>query len=322
MGTNPAVPAPGQAASTQNGQAAGKSDEPNPPLIVPNPLDNSLLIRANAQQYQSILKLLKELDRPPRQILLEAKIYQVVMSNSFSMGVNTLFRQRTGADRRPLGSILNGAINLQAGALVGQARELMAFLQLSENASNAKVISEPSLIATDSIPASINVGAQVPVLTGTVTSVGSASPTSFQSIGTRNTGVTLQVNARVNPSGVVVLMINQEISKPQAGSGSSAIPTPTFDQQVVQTQITMQDGDTIAIGGIISESDDKGSSGLPGLHRIPGLGALFGNQTRSKTRTELVLFMTPHVIYDSTDLLEASEQVKNHMRKLRKFFVQ
>jgi general secretion pathway protein D len=133
--------------------------------------------------------------------------------------------------------------------------------------------------------------------------------------------VTLQVNARVNPSGVVVLIINQEVSK-QSGQGSASIPTPSFDQQIVQTQITCQDGDTIAIGGVMSEDSSNTSQGIPGLARIPGVGMLFGNQSRTKTRTELILFMTPHVIYDRTDLLEASEQVKNSMRKVRRLIVE
>jgi general secretion pathway protein D len=138
MGANNAAPA---AAGSQPQAASTTPEGPTPPRIVPNPLDNSLLIQANPQQYQAILKLLKELDRPPRQILLEAKIYQVVMSGAFSAGVTTRFQEFTGAERRPLGQLANGVLQLQAGVLVGQARELLSFLSLSENASNAKVIS-------------------------------------------------------------------------------------------------------------------------------------------------------------------------------------
>ena len=246
--------------------AAGTSQ--NPPRIVANPLDNSLLIQADAQQYQAILKLLKELDVMPRQILLEAKIYSVVMSGSFAMGVNYYFQKVSGQERKPLASLVNSVTQLSAGMLVGQAKELLAFLSLSDNAANARVISEPSLIATDSIPASINVGAQVPVLTGTVITPGGGTNTQTQAISSHDTGVTLQVNARVNPSGVVTLIINQEVSNPTATTTSN-IPTPSFNQQVVQTQITMQDGDTIAIGGLISENTNSGSAGIPGLNRLP-----------------------------------------------------
>ncbi|MEP7354973.1 MAG: hypothetical protein ABI824_17225, partial [Acidobacteriota bacterium] len=294
---------------------------PPPPRIVANPLANSLLIQGNTQQYQSILKLLKELDRPPRQILLEAKVYSVAMTGSFSAGVQTQFAAANGTDRRPVGSIIGAATNLQAGFLVGQSRQLLAFLNMNENRGNVTIISEPSLIATDSIPATINVGTQVPTLTGTLSSIGGTSGFSSQGISSHNTGATLQVNARVNPSGVVTLIINQEISKAVPPS-SGGIQTPSFDQQVVQTQITLHDGDTIAIGGIMTETSSHGTSGLPVLSRIPYLGALFGNQSYSKDRSEMILFMTPHVIYDTTDLMEASEELKGRVKKLRRYLPQ
>jgi len=308
-----ATPAP---AAAQSGANAGTSQ--NPPRIVANPLDNSLLIQADAQQYQGILKLLKELDVMPRQILLEAKIYSVVMSGSFAMGVQYFFQQASGKERKPLASLINGVTQLSAGTLVGQAKELLAFLSLSDNASNARVISEPSLIATDSIPAAINVGSQVPVLTGTVITPGGGTNTQTQGISSHDTGVTLQVNARVNPSGVVTLIIDQEISNPTSTTTSN-IPTPSFNQQVVQTQITMQDGDTVAIGGLISENTNSGSNGIPGLNRLPYVGGLFGSKTYSHDRSELIIFMTPHVIYDTNDLLEASQELKNSVRHLRKY---
>ncbi len=320
----PVAGAPGGAlAGTAPAAAPGASTgtTQNPPRIVPNPLDNSLLIQADAQQYQGILKLLKELDVAPRQILLEAKIYSVIMSGSFAMGVNYYFQQVSGQQRKPLASLVGAATQLSAGMLVSQAKELLAFLSLSDNASNARVISEPSLIATDSIPASLNVGSQVPVLTGTIITPGGGTNTQTQSISSHDTGVTLQVNARVNPSGVVTLIIDQEISNP-APTTTSSIPTPSFDQQVVQTQITMQDGDTVAIGGLISENITSGSSGIPGLNRLPYVGGLFGSKNYSHDRTELILFMTPHVIYDTNDLLEASQELKASVRKIRKYITQ
>ncbi len=319
-----AAPANGQNGSASNALTTGSTTQQvAPPRIVPNPLDNSLLIQGNKQQYQAILKLLQSLDRPPRQILLEAKIYSVVMSGSFAAGVNAAFQQVSGNSRQFAASLQGAATQLSAGMLVGQSRELLAFLNLQENRSNARIISEPSLIATDSIPASINVGSQVPVLTGqTATPVQIGGTNAFtQGISSHNTGVTLQVNARVNPSGVVTLMINQEVSKPQATTTSS-IPTPSFDQQVVQTQITLQDGDTIAIGGIISQTTTNSSQGIPLLNRIPVMGALFGSQTYATDRTELILFMTPHVIYDTTQLVEASEELKRQMQKLRKYVIE
>jgi general secretion pathway protein D len=287
--------------------------------VVANPLDNALLIQATPEQYQGILRILKDLDVPPRQILLEAKIYSVSLTGSFAGGVSAQFQRVTNADRGLLGGLSAAAgvtaLTTQMGFLVGRSKELLAFLNLSENVSKTTILSEPSLIATDSIPATINVGTQVPVQTSSSTTVAGSS-TVTSSISSQNTGVTMQVNARINPSGVVTLVINQEVSAPSAGAGTL---TPSFDQQVVQTQVTVQDGDTIAIGGLISDTTTNGSAGIPYLSRLPGVGLLFGSKNSSHARSELIIFMTPHVILDESDLIEASNELRDRVKKLQKY---
>ena len=257
----------------------------------------------------------------PRQILLEAKIYSVVMSGSFSMGVNYYFQKVSGQERKPLASLVNtryAAVGGNAGgSSQGTARLLEPFRQRRQRTRDFRAQSDRHRQHSGSI----NVGAQVPVLTGTVITPGGGTNTQTQGISSHDTGVTLQVNARVNPSGVVTLIINQEVSNPTATTTSN-IPTPSFNQQVVQTQITMQDGDTIAIGGLISENTNSGSAGIPGLNRLPYVGGLFGSKTYSHDRSELIIFMTPHVIHDINDLLEASEELKTRVRKLRKYITE
>jgi general secretion pathway protein D len=259
------------------------------------------------------------LDIPPRQVLIEAKIYEVLLTGAFASGVTAYLQARSNAERRPTGSLADGVLGLTAGALVGQSRELLAFLSLQETTTRAKVISAPSIIATDSIGASINVGTEVPTLTAqAVTGVQSGGNSLFaNSIQSRNSGVTLNVMARVNPSGVVTLMISQEVSAPQAPAPTAAIQSPSFSKRTVQTQVTVQDGDTIAIGGIINESDSESSVGIPVLHRIPILGHAFGSKSFSKERTELIVFMTPRVIYDTNQIVEASDELKSRLRRLR-----
>jgi general secretion pathway protein D len=203
--------------------------------------------------------------------------------------------------------------------LVGQSRELLAFLSLAENATRTKVISAPSVIATDSIAASINVGVEVPTLTAQAVSPVQAGGTSLfaNTISNRNTGVTLNILARVNPSGIVTLVINQDVSAPQAPAAGS-IQSPSFSKRSISTQVTLQDGDTIAIGGIINETDASSSAGIPVLHKIPVLGAAFGGRSYSKERSELIIFMTPRVIYDTNQIVEASDELKSRLRRLSK----
>ncbi len=289
-----------------------------PPRIIPNPLDNKLIIQANAEQYQNILKMLKDLDVPPRQILLEAKIYSVTLSDAFTSNVQaTLSKAGTGGTHQLLGSLTSSLTTINGGTMVGLSRQLLLSLSASENRTYSKLLSEPSLIATDSIPASINVGTQVPVTTGTTVIPSGGTATTSQSFSSQNTGVTLQVNARVNSSGVVTLIINQEISNVDAAATSNSA-TPAFDQQVVQTQITMMDGDTIAIGGLISEKYSNNVSGIPGLIHLPWIGWLFGNKSVSKERDELIMFFTPHVIFDETNLIEASDELKARVKLLKR----
>lgn len=291
-----------------------------PPRIIPNPLDNKLIIQADAQQYQNILKILKDLDVPPRQILLEAKIYSVTLTDALTSNVSAILSQSsTGGIRQLLGASTGAAgtaLTLNAGMLVGQSRQLMFALAANENRQYTKLLSEPSLIATDSIPASINVGTQIPVSTGTTNIPSAGGVVSASGVSSENTGLTLQVNARVNSSGVVTLIINQEVSNVDAAASNSV--GTAFDQQVVQTQITMMDGDTIAVGGLISEQVSNNSNGIPGLIRIPWLGWLFGNKSISKQRNELIMFFTPHVIFDESQLIEASDELKTRVKMLKR----
>ena len=289
-------------------------------------MDNTLLIQATPQDYQQISKLLKDMDVAPRQVLIDAKIYEVSLTGAFASGVSAVLQRRTanggggGLSRELLGVAGGGGTQLTAGMLVGSTRELLGLLSLQENATKAKVLSSPSLIATDNIAASINVGLEVPTLSATsVTPIQSGGNSLFaNSIQSRSTGVNMQVTARVNPSGIVTLVINQEVSAPQAPPAGGQIQSPSFSRRSVSTQVTVNDGDTIAIAGIINESSASSTSGIPVLHKLPIVGSLFGNKSYNHDRTELIIFFTPRVIYDTNQMQEASDELRSRLRKLSK----
>jgi general secretion pathway protein D len=134
-----------------------------------------------------------------------------------------------------------------------------------------------------------------------------------------STGIGLNITARVTPSGIVTMIINQNVSDPQATDPSlTNIQSPSFATKSITTQVTVQDGDTIAIGGQIQESTTSTLSGIPVLDRIPVIGAFFGSRSYQKERTELIMFLTPHVIFDSNQLLDASDELKDQIKALRK----
>jgi general secretion pathway protein D len=296
---------------------------PRVPHVIPNPFDNTILIQGTPQEYEQILGLLRQLDIPPRQILIDAKIYEVDLNGAFAAGVSAyLDKKDTGPFSRTLNAASGvGGLSLTTGALVLRSHELLAALTASETGSHSKVISAPSIIATDSIPATLNVGDDVPVLTsqaiaGGVQSGGSSVFTN--TVSNRSTGVTLNIMARVNSSGIVTMLINQNVSSPQPPATSSAIQSPSFSNRSFQTQITVQDGDTVAIGGIILESNLQSSAGVPFLHRLPGIGAAFGAKSYSKSRTELVVFLTPRVIYDTNQMVDATDEIRSGMKRINK----
>jgi general secretion pathway protein D len=301
------------------------------PRIIPNPFDNTIIVQSTPEQWEQIKGLLEQLDISPRQVLIDAKIYEVDLTGEFSAGVETFLQQRNAANptgipsRQFLGSnsTVNGTLQtvLSAGTLVGQSRQLLAMLQLQESRTKAKVLSAPSVIATDSIPASITVGDSVPTLTSQAVNAGVTSGGNSlftQTISNTSTGIGLNILARVNSSGIVTMVINQSVTAPEPNPSGTSINSPSFSQRNVSTQVTVQDGDTIAIGGIINEATTDTSAGIPLLDRLPYIGGAFGLKTASKKRTELIIFLTPRVIYDTNQVADATEELKQKVRTLRR----
>jgi len=327
-GTTGTPGAPADQTGTYLGASGLGIDVPGRPRIVPNPFDNTLLVRSTPEQWEEIKHFVDKLDLPPRQVLIEAKIYEVDLTGAMTAGVESYLQAKSGVSHQLLGSNTNGASGAQfllsAGTMVGQARELLATLQANELATKAKVLSSPSIIATDSIPASIVVGDSVPTLSSQsvnpgITSGGNSLFTN--TVSNVSTGTGLNILARVNPSGVVTMVINQTVTSPTSTT-TSTIDSPSFSQRNLSTQVTVDDGDMIAIGGIIDESTTESTSGIPYLDRIPGLGFLFGTKSTSKQRTELIVFLTPHVIYDTHHISDATEELKEQMKGLTKIMKQ
>jgi general secretion pathway protein D len=228
------------------------------------------------------------------------------------------------AGRQLIGAFDGATTTLSAGMLVGQSRQLFGLLTAQESTGRTKVISTPRVIATDSIAATITVGEQVPTLASQAVSSATVSGSSLFANTVQNvsTGTTMSITARINPSGVVTLQLDQTVSAPIAPTSGSAIQSPSFSNREVKTQVTVQDGDMIAIGGIINETKTESSGGIPFLHNLPWIGAAFGNKSITKERTELVIFLTPHVIYDTNAMSEASDDLINGMKRVQKLVKQ
>jgi general secretion pathway protein D len=341
--------ATGQYLGASGSAASGGPLPPGIPNVIPNPFDNTLLVKGSPQDIEQIKTLLAQLDLAPRQVLIEAKIYEVDLDNEFAEGLESYVQKNgtnaatgvagnsntTTTSNGSAASTISGlspstvltaaagpgGLALTAGALILKNTQLLGLLNMQESRGKSKVISAPSIIATDSIPATMNIGTQVPVLSSQGLSAGVQSGGSSvfaNTVTNESSGVTLAIMARVNSSGVVTMIINQQVSAPIAPSASSAIQSPSFSNRSVSTQVTVADGEPIAIGGAITENHTESSSGIPLLHRIPLLGGLFGAKNYSTQRTELIIFLTPHVIYDTNQITEATEEIRSNLKRVGK----
>ncbi|MGA3018971.1 MAG: type II secretion system secretin GspD [Bryobacteraceae bacterium] len=306
-----------------NAGQAGGSQGGSMPVVVPNPFDNTLIIKGSAQEIEQIKDLLRQLDVAPRQILIDAKIYEVDLQGSFSAGVES-YLQALGTNTNGVTAHTGaGGALLTLGEVVLHSKQLYNILNLQENRGRTRVVSAPSIIATDSVPATMNVGDQVPIATsqaavGGVT-VGGTTPFA-NTIGSASTGVTFSIIARANSSGIVTMIIDQQVSAPEAPplGVNTAVQSSSFSNRSVSTQITVQDGDTVAIGGIIMEKYAESNGGIPLLYRIPIIGPLFGSKSITSSRTELIIFLTPRVIYDTNQMVDATDEIRTGLKTINK----
>ncbi len=296
--------------------------------IVADTVNNALIIQCSPQDYETIRETIRMLDIVPRQVLIDAKIYEVSLTGALSMGVSYFLQQRSDTSKTTTASfsstasqLLPAGLNVFSGTLIGNTRELLAYLNAQESRSRTRVLSAPSILASDNVAARIQVGSEVPLLTsqGVVPGASSGGTSLFtNTITNRPTGVILHVTPRINASGWVTMKLNQEVSSPVAPTLGSAIQSPSISIRSVETQVTIKDGETIALGGIISENKLYSRNRIPLLGDIPGLGLLFGNTSTSTQRTELIILITPHVVQDLNTASEVSDELKSKLKSLRK----
>jgi general secretion pathway protein D len=331
------APAVGQlSANGTSATASGPSTTPTNPATNSNPFlnakanevtilavpqSNMLIVKASSQVYEDVKRTIEELDILPRQVLIDALIVQVGLDNGWSLGLSAALQARGASTSTVSFGTNSGAPALvgQATAVLGSTRQIIGFLNAQENRSRIRTLSAPSVMVSDNKTASFQVGAEVPVPT-------SSSLTPVQSNGTnlfvnqiqlRPTGVILSVTPQINESGNVTLAISQEVSE-AAPNTTSEVVAPVISKTSVQSNIVVQDGQTIVLSGFIRDNDELTRNRIPLIGRIPVAGVLFGNTKRGKTRTELVILITPHVLRTHEDADKATLEMKEKLREVQK----
>lgn len=295
--------------------------------------NNQLLVRAPPSKWDEINSAIKRLDNTPLQVQIETRILEVRLTGDFQFGVQWylegLIKNTTDANgnivpgqpgNQQQGALGAGGVNYSpVSATGGDAffysfvnHNLQVALRALETSGKTKTLSAPSMVVLNNQIAQIQVGDQVPVNSTSVnTGLTTGVVTSAQYI---PTGVILGVQPRVNPGGLVYMNVMQQVS--QAGTPATAGGNPPISQRALSTQVAVQSGQTVLLGGLIQQTDQTTNTGIPGLNQIPILGRLFGSTDRSKDRTELIVLITPRVITNSEEAKQITDEYQQKFESL------
>jgi general secretion pathway protein D len=305
MGETSAKPrAPVQAKNFSVGSVQVVADEEN----------NALLIYATSREYRKMQAALARLDIAATQVVIEASIIEVTLTDSLKYGLEyslqgSLGGGWSGVARQALGVIAPGPGF--SYSVVNGSGDIRVVLNALARDDLLNVISSPSLMVLDNHTASIQVGDQVPIQSGTTITEGG---TSLSSITYKDTGVHLSVTPQVNAGGLVTMDIEQSVT--DVGPVDQPTGQRTFLERKVTTRVAVRSTESVVLGGLIRENKSEGSSGIPILHNLPLVGPLFGTKTTDGRRTELIVIITPRAIYSDVDLRDMSREMRRQMRGL------
>lgn len=326
--------------NSASGQGGGRSSPGGAGVldgvrITADSVNNTLLIYASQEQYRTIEQTIKEVDQPQLQVAIDATIAEVTLTDDLQYGIQSYIMSGDFGLKPNTGSFgFNGATSVVAAAadvalqravpgfnfLVGSAQTPRAVLNALHAITDVKVLSNPSVVVIDNQIATLQVGDEIPIQTGSAT-VLTGSNTIANTTDYRSTGIILRVVPRINANGNVRLDVEQEISNPvsNSSSGSSSSSTnsltPTVSTRKVRSSVAVASGQTVLLAGLISDSQTKSRAGIPVLDQIPGLGeAVFGQTDKQVKRTELIIFIRPQIIRDGADAHFVAEELRTKLR--------
>jgi len=292
-------------------------DELAPPRarIVADDKNNALVIFAKPRDYRMIEEAIKRLDVVPLQVLIEATIAEVTLNHDLQYGVQWFLKGGTSSA---------AFSNLQTGIIASvfpgfnyvlKQTNVNVVLNALSAITNVNVVSSPQLLVLDHHVATLQVGDQVPIPIQQAQSTLVPGAPLINTVEYRDTGVILRVSPRVNSNGLITLDIVQEVSD-VTKTTTSNIDAPTIQQRRVQSTVTVEDGETVALGGLIRDNRTNNRNGIPVLARIPVLGALFGSTDDNHDRTELLILLSPRVVHDAAEARTLTEELRGRLHAL------
>jgi general secretion pathway protein D len=286
---------------------SGSGDAPF--RVVADPTKNAILIEATPKDYRRIRRLLDTLDVTPNQVLIEATIAEVTLTDDLRFGVRWYFKEQ--ASSFTFSDAQTGAL---ASVFPGFSYALaMSNVEATINALNevteVNIVSSPSLTVMDNKTAKLQIGDQVPITTQTSENLDNSDARIVNQVSYRDTGVILTITPRINERGRVLLEIEQEVSDVQE-TRTSGIDSPTISQRRVTTTVLVNDGQAIALGGLIQKSQNRGRTQIPILGDIPLVGTAFRSKDDQVDKTELIILIRPQVMRDLEEVQHVTDEFK------------
>ncbi|GAM08222.1 type II secretion system protein D [Geobacter sp. OR-1] len=289
---------------------------------------NAVVVSASPPNYKLVRNILQQLDTPPRQVLIEATIMEVTLTDNLQYGVEWLIKNRINKG----GDVFSGIMGTMGGLALGtsgfsyavtqQGGDLTAKLNAFAKDSRINIVSTPHIATLDGKEASITVGTEVPIvtseasaadLTGSTGGTGTTTaPSVLRSIQYRNTGVILRVKPTITSEGSLTIDIGQELSEAQNNSVSN-IDSPMILNRSIKTTLAVKSGETVLLGGLISSNKSNGDQKIPILGDIPLLGNLFKTTSKGETKTELIVQITPYILNDTDQLEDITSKFKDSL---------
>ncbi|MFG6110051.1 type II secretion system secretin GspD [Stenotrophomonas rhizophila] len=294
---------------------------------------NTLLVRSTPQAWRSIREVIEKLDVMPMQVHIEAQVAEVALTGDLSYGVNWFFEQAVTTGKTESGLDLPSALGRSIwGSISGTVgdggvgwtflgKNAAAVVSALDKVTNLRLLQTPSIFVRNNAEATLNVGTQIPINSVSVNT--GISDSTYSQVQYLDTGVILKVRPRITRDGVVFLDIVQEVSSagavPAGCDPTKSTCNPPINTRKISTEAAVQSGDTIMLAGLITNSDEDGSNGVPGLSKIPVIGALFGKKSQKNERSEVIVLLTPTIVRNAQESRNLTDEYSSRFRAMEPF---
>jgi len=296
------------------GTAAPVVAAPATGRVVVDQSSNTIIFQGSSEDYGQIRSILQMLDRQTKQALIEVTVAEVVLTENSQLGVEWLIEKVSAAGIATsfgtLGGLSIGTGGFNYSRIDPAGKTILVNALASDNRST--ILSSPRIVTRNGEAATIQVGQEVPIITSQQTTPVTGNAGVLQTVQYRNTGVILKVRPVIHSENQVDIEISQEVSAAQSTTTGVNV-SPTFGTRKIETKLTLKEGATVLLGGLISNNSSDGNAGIPFLKNIPLVGQLFRTDTIKRDRTELIILITPYIISNDTDAQAVTDAFRKRL---------